>query len=192
MVAYYFRAVTLVCRSNVLPFKWNMHLINSRFIRMWSWRYFTSRTSVLRPYFPRCPCFHSGAEPRGAAAGLAPGNLAVRWARRGILPLHHAFSLHRDSSFLTCRTTRDQFYVSYKTTQRLVLFFMFNFVMFWPTGRQSEIIEFISGLMHSMLIAKSHFTGSVASSGFSQAPTGWPSSSHRTQVFDLFFKTFIM
>lgn len=33
-----------------------------------------------------------------------------------------------------------------------------------------------------MLRAKSHFTGSVDSSGFSQAPTGWPSSSHRTQV----------
>ncbi len=121
MVAYYFRAVTL-SRSNVLPFKLNMHLINSRCIRMWSWRYFTSRTSVLRPYFPRCPCFHSGAESRGAAAGLAPGNLAVRWARRGILPLHHAFSLHRDSSFLTCRTTRDQFYVSYKTAQRLLFY----------------------------------------------------------------------
>lgn len=120
LMAYYFRAVvcTLGQTSNVLPLKWNMHLINSRCIRMWSWRY-------VRPYFPCCPCFHSGAEPRSAAAGLAPGNLAVWWARRGILPLHHAFSLHRDSSFLTCRTTRDQFYVSNKTTQRLFYYYYF-------------------------------------------------------------------
>lgn len=60
--------------------------------------------------------------------------------------------------------------------------------MFYPTRRQSEIIYvLISGLMHFMLRAKSHCTGSVGSSGFSQAPTGWPSSLRRTQVINFFF-----
>ncbi len=118
LMAYYFRAV--VCRSNVKCITIKMkHAFNKQQVHQnVSWRYF-------RAYFPCCPCFHSGAEPRSAAAGLAPGNLAVWWARRGILPLHHAFSLHRDSSFLTCRTTRDQFYVSNKTTQRLFYYYYF-------------------------------------------------------------------
>lgn len=121
-MAYYFRAV--VCRSNVrfVIIKMNQALnklqvhqnvtVNIMYITD------HQRSSAHRCDLTRSLCFRSGAEPRSAAAGLAPGNLAVRWARRGLLPLHRTFSLHRDSSFLTCRTARGQFHVSIKINQR--------------------------------------------------------------------------
>lgn len=71
-----------------------------------------------------CLCFAiSGVESSPSPSRLASWHLGVRWTRRGLLPHHQTFPLHRDAELQPCGTTSHQLHVGlpYQTKQRVCL-----------------------------------------------------------------------
>lgn len=61
-----------------------------------------------------CLCFAiSGVESRPSPSWLASWHLGVRWTRRGLLPHHQTFPLHRDAELQPCGTTSHQLHVGF-------------------------------------------------------------------------------